>query len=238
MPSAPASATSLAMRRTRSSSTPPSIVQPKEVARPQLILTDLPLSRHSCDDAAEILDQLAGAAPDIGQIVALADRQHEIHLVHPEREAALGAARVGDQRRHGEPRQGQRMPHHRLGIGQLRQQLRRHEGATPRSRAPRRRIRRRARRAWSRSAGCRRCSAARRASRLRGSEPCRPSLSSAHLREAKPKRCTLPRQLPAVAPSLRGAQRRSNLGEAERPGRRLLCGGLSRRPDGRTRGPQ
>jgi hypothetical protein len=47
MPSAPASAISLAMRRTRSSLTSPSIVQPNEVARPQLTLTGLPLSRHS-----------------------------------------------------------------------------------------------------------------------------------------------------------------------------------------------
>src|SRR5437764_395436 len=49
MPSAPAAAISLAMRRTRSSSTSPSIVQPKLVARPQLIRGRLapPRSRHN-----------------------------------------------------------------------------------------------------------------------------------------------------------------------------------------------
>jgi hypothetical protein len=56
------------------------------------------------DDASEILDRFAGATPYVGKIVALADRQHEIHLVHPEREPALGAARIGDQRRDGEVR--------------------------------------------------------------------------------------------------------------------------------------
>src|SRR5260370_9247584 len=49
MPSAPAPATSLAIWRTRSSSTSPSIVQPKAVASPQLIRGRLgpPCSRHS-----------------------------------------------------------------------------------------------------------------------------------------------------------------------------------------------
>src|SRR5260370_16016218 len=49
MPSAPAPASSLAIWRTRSSSTSPSIVQPKAVASPQLIRGRLgpPCSRHS-----------------------------------------------------------------------------------------------------------------------------------------------------------------------------------------------
>ena len=49
MPSAPAATTSFAMRRTRSSSTSPSIVQPKLVASPQLIRGRLvpPFSRHN-----------------------------------------------------------------------------------------------------------------------------------------------------------------------------------------------
>ena len=44
------------------------------------------------DDAPEIGDRLLGAAPDIREVMAVADRQHEIHLVHPESKAALGAA--------------------------------------------------------------------------------------------------------------------------------------------------
>ena len=59
----------------------------------------------------------------------LADRQHEIHLVHPESEAPLGALQIGDQRRDGEPGQRQCMAHHRFGIGELRQELRRDERA-------------------------------------------------------------------------------------------------------------
>ena len=65
----------------------------------------------------------AVAAADIGAVVALADRQHEIHLVHAERQAAFGALEVRDQRRHRQPRQSQRMAHDRLGVGELRQQL-------------------------------------------------------------------------------------------------------------------
>ena len=75
------------------------------------------------DDAAEILDQFRGAAADIRAVVPVADRQHKIHLVDAERQAALGALEVGDQRRDGEPGQRQRMAHHRLGIGELRQEL-------------------------------------------------------------------------------------------------------------------
>src|SRR5207248_1747060 len=41
--------------------------------------------------------------------------------------AALGAARIGDQRRYLEPPQGQRVLDHRLGVGELRQELRRDE---------------------------------------------------------------------------------------------------------------
>ena len=131
MPSAPASAASLAIRRTRSSSTSPSIVQPNAVASPQLIARPplpSPLAAH-LHDAAEIRDQLVGAAAHVRAVVPLADREHKIHLVHPEREAPLGAARIRDQRRHGQTRQGQRVPHDFFGVGQLRQQLRRHERA-------------------------------------------------------------------------------------------------------------
>ncbi len=129
MPSAPASAASLAMRLTRSSSTSPSIVQPNAVASPQLMrgrALPSPLAAQ-LHDAAEILDRLVGAAAHVRAVVPLADRQHEIHLVHPEREAAFGAARIRDQRRHGQTRQRQRVLHDRLGVGELRQQLRRHK---------------------------------------------------------------------------------------------------------------
>ena len=46
-------------------------------------------------DAAEILDRFIGAAAHVGAVVALADRQHEVHLVHAKRHAALGALELG-----------------------------------------------------------------------------------------------------------------------------------------------
>ena len=55
-----------------------------------------PAQRH---DTTKILDRFRSAAADIRTVVPLADRQHEIHLVHPEREAALGALEVRDERR-------------------------------------------------------------------------------------------------------------------------------------------
>ncbi len=76
-----------------------------------------------CDDAAEILDRLGGRAADVGAVVPLADRQHVIHFVDAQRQAALGTFEVRDQRRHGEPRQSQRVTHDRFGVGELRQQF-------------------------------------------------------------------------------------------------------------------
>src|SRR6516164_10324794 len=60
-------------------------------------------------DAAEILDRLSGGAAHIRAIVTLADRQHEIHLVHAERQATFSTSEVWDQRRYGEPGQGERV---------------------------------------------------------------------------------------------------------------------------------
>ena len=50
------------------------------------------------NDTAEILDQLLGRPAHVGEVVAIADRQHVVHLGHAQRHAALGAARIGDQR--------------------------------------------------------------------------------------------------------------------------------------------
>ena len=80
-------------------------------------------------DAAEIVDRLGRAAADIGAIVPVADRQHEIHLVHAPRQAALRPAKVRNQGRHGKAGQAQRVAHHRFDVGELRQQFGRDEGA-------------------------------------------------------------------------------------------------------------
>jgi len=57
-------------------------------------------------DPAKIFDRFTRAAADIRAVMPLADRQHEIHLVHPERQTALSPLQVRDQRRDGEPVQG------------------------------------------------------------------------------------------------------------------------------------
>src|SRR5262249_26830313 len=53
-------------------------------------------------DTAKILNRSRSAAPHIRLVVPLTDREHEIHLVHAERQAALGPLEVGYQRRDGQ----------------------------------------------------------------------------------------------------------------------------------------
>src|ERR1700731_2837188 len=128
--SAPASATSTAIRLTRSSSTAPSIVQPKAVASPQAmrgrrssgaVRHSATTRRKSSTDSAVLrrtFERLCPSLIDSTKFISYAEGQ-----------AAFSPLQVRDQRRDGEPRQRQRMTHDRLGIGELRQELRRDKRA-------------------------------------------------------------------------------------------------------------
>ncbi len=85
--------------------------------------------RKSSTDSSVVRRTLARLWADVGAIVPFADRQYEIHLVHAERQAALGASEVRDQRRHSEPGKRQRVAHDGLGVGELREELGRDERA-------------------------------------------------------------------------------------------------------------
>ena len=65
----------------------------------------------------------------VGQRMRGAGRHRHGELVHAGRERRLGAAQVGHQRHHRQAGQGARVAHQLGRVGQLRQQLGRHEGA-------------------------------------------------------------------------------------------------------------
>jgi hypothetical protein len=80
-------------------------------------------------DATHLGHHLVGRLAQVGQAVGVAGRQRHDHQVGLARDGAFGALQVGHEHRGEQPRQ-------RLGegeqfgrVGQLRQQVRRHEGA-------------------------------------------------------------------------------------------------------------
>ena len=80
-------------------------------------------------DALEVRERLRGRAAHIAEVMALAHRHDVVELVHAERGAALRALQVRHQRRDGEAGNRERALRDLLGVGELRQQLRRHERA-------------------------------------------------------------------------------------------------------------
>jgi hypothetical protein len=80
-------------------------------------------------DARGLGHHLIRRLAQVGQAVRVAGRQRQHHAVRAAGDGRFGAAQVGHQHRDVQPRQGFRKGHQLGGVGQLRQQARRHEGA-------------------------------------------------------------------------------------------------------------
>ena len=80
-------------------------------------------------DGANLLDHLGAGFAHIGQAVGLAGRDGQGDLVDAGVEGRLRATQIGHEHHHGQARQGEGVTHHLGGVGQLREQTSRHEGA-------------------------------------------------------------------------------------------------------------
>jgi hypothetical protein len=80
-------------------------------------------------DACDVGDDLVGCLAQVGEAVRMAGRERNQHEFGPAFDGALGAFEVGHQHRRFQPRQCLRELEHLSGVGELRQQTGRHEGA-------------------------------------------------------------------------------------------------------------
>ena len=96
---------------------------------PASIFTPGAISSRRRDDGAHLLDHVLAGLAHVGQRVRGAGRHRDGQLVHAGAQRGLGAAQVGHQGHHRHAGVRECMAHHLGGVGHLRQQLGRHEGA-------------------------------------------------------------------------------------------------------------
>ena len=72
------------------------------------------------DDTAQLSEGLLAGHTQIGQVVRLAHRHHQIELIDHGFQRSLGAANIGHQRRIDDIRVAANLLHHRFGIAQHR----------------------------------------------------------------------------------------------------------------------